>query len=226
MNEDVVPRSARFGRLEATGEVEVADSPPGPPPVPFPFANVLRPPSIENEEVSGLRFVVGLKFEAELPPVEPAAFVLPFPAPAIGIGSVPLSVVLTEGSPAPEAGVLFLPIDIPNVPFPFVSPSFHGSLIDTTANFEGYTGGADGGCSAGVAREVGVVCGVLLAAAEFPAKGFGVVLIVVLAEYTNVYTPVRSETRVGSISRGRDDTRLMRLTFWSGEPRVLGQIPY
>lgn len=141
MKEEVVPRSARFGRLEATGEVEVAESPaPTPTPTPFVFANVLSPPNMENDDVRGLRFVVGLtalgENAADPPPPPPRPFD-PFPltVPAIRMGSVPLSVVVVELSPL--VAVVLLPIDIPK-PFPFVSPpSLTGSLTDTTANLEG-----------------------------------------------------------------------------------------
>lgn len=144
MNEEVVPRRALLGRLVIFGEVEVAESPPVPPPPGLfvdPFANVLSPPSIENEEVSGLRFVDGLRFKFEDPPVP---FVPPFelpPLPAIGIGSEPPPSP-PPFEPVPDtspglAAVVLLPIDIPNPPFPLVSPSLYGNLTETTASLEG-----------------------------------------------------------------------------------------
>lgn len=152
------------------------------------LAKVLRPPSIENDEVSGLRFVLGLRFRLDDPdPTVPPALLGPFPpVPAIGMGSVAFSATLAPSAVAVADGVVLRPIDMPN-PFPLASASLVGSLTDTTASFEGYTGGADGGCSTAWAATVGfpvAACGVVLA--EFPANGFGVELTVVFAEYTRV----------------------------------------
>jgi len=132
MKDEVVPFNALEGRLEFKGDA--AES-----------VNVFNPPSIEKDDVRGLRFVAGLRLGVPEDPFVP----FPFEFPPIGIGSEPPSpplcpfpvvfvvVPFVAPPPAPPSASFpcLLPIDMPN-PVPLASPSLTGNRTDTTASFE------------------------------------------------------------------------------------------